>query len=198
MPNKWRTIDSEMAHQIDRAPCTHQPQIRPYPLLLTRAASEHARPHAPPNLALILAWTYGAVARALGSLVKWSHGFNYICRQSLLPQDRFQYILARERKDVSHAMLQCTYCITTILPNQRVYVGTTGISTIPKRARRPKRRDPYPVPPLRRTRGEGDTSTERQTRRIATHHQHQTDRTQAPLWHEDDFVAGHAQTAILY
>ena len=38
--------------------------------LLTRAASEHARPHVPPNLALILAWTYGAVARALGSLVK--------------------------------------------------------------------------------------------------------------------------------
>ena len=38
--------------------------------LLTRAASEHARPHVPPNLALILAWTYGAVARALGSLVE--------------------------------------------------------------------------------------------------------------------------------
>ena len=29
--------------------------------LLTRAASEYARPHVPPNLALILAWTYGAV-----------------------------------------------------------------------------------------------------------------------------------------
>ena len=40
--------------------------------LLTRAASEHARPHVPPNLALILAWTYGAVARALGSLVKYN------------------------------------------------------------------------------------------------------------------------------
>ena len=38
--------------------------------LSTRAASEHARPHVPPNLALILAWTYGAVARALGLLVK--------------------------------------------------------------------------------------------------------------------------------
>ena len=33
---------------------------------------------------------------------------------------------------------------------------------------------------------------------IATHHQHQTDRTQAPLWHEDDFLSGHVQTAIKY
>ena len=33
---------------------------------------------------------------------------------------------------------------------------------------------------------------------IATHHQHRMDRTQAPLWHEDDFVSGHVQTAIQY
>ena len=33
---------------------------------------------------------------------------------------------------------------------------------------------------------------------IDAHHQHRTDRTQAPLWHEDDFVSGHAQTAIQY
>ena len=26
-----------------------------------------------------------------------------------------------------------------------------------------------------------------------THNQHRTDRTQAPLWHEDDFVSGHVQ-----
>ena len=31
---------------------------------------------------------------------------------------------------------------------------------------------------------------------IATHHQYRTNRTQAPLWHEDDFVSGHVQTAI--
>ena len=30
---------------------------------------QHTYPHVPLNLALILAWTYGAVARALGSLV---------------------------------------------------------------------------------------------------------------------------------
>ena len=66
--------------------------------LLTRAASEHARPHVPPNLALILAWTYGAVARALGSLVKMqSHGFYYIRREFLPPRDRFQHIPTREK-----------------------------------------------------------------------------------------------------
>ena len=99
-----------------------------------------------------------------------------------------------------------TYCITTMPPNPRLCVGTTGNGAIPKRARRPKRRNPHPVPPLRRTRGKGDTSTERRTRRT-THghgpesdhshpHQHRMGRTQAPLWHEDDFVSGHVQTAI--
>ena len=33
---------------------------------------------------------------------------------------------------------------------------------------------------------------------IDIHRQHWPDRTQAPLWHEDDFVSGHAQTAIQY
>ena len=33
---------------------------------------------------------------------------------------------------------------------------------------------------------------------IDAHHQHRTGRTQAPLWHEDDFVSGHVQTAIQY
>ena len=33
---------------------------------------------------------------------------------------------------------------------------------------------------------------------IDTHHQHRPDRTQVPLWHEDDFVSGHVQTAIQY
>ena len=37
-----------------------------------------------------------------------------------------------------------------------------------------------------------------QNQTIATHNQHRTDRTQAPLWHEDDFVSGHVQTAIQY
>ena len=107
----------------------------------------------------------------------------------------------------SHALLQYTYCITTIPPSPRLYVDTIESGAIPKRARRPKRRDPHPVPPLRRTRGEGDSSTERRTRRttddhepeldhVATHHLHRTDRTQTPLWHEDDFVSGHVQIAI--
>ena len=43
--------------------------LDPPPILLTVAVSGHARPNVPPNLALILAWTYGTVARALGSLV---------------------------------------------------------------------------------------------------------------------------------
>ena len=33
---------------------------------------------------------------------------------------------------------------------------------------------------------------------IDAHHQHRTGRTQAPLWHNDDFVSGHVQTAIQY
>ena len=33
---------------------------------------------------------------------------------------------------------------------------------------------------------------------IDAHHQYRTGRTQAPLWHEDDFVSGHVQTAIQY
>ena len=33
---------------------------------------------------------------------------------------------------------------------------------------------------------------------IDAHHQHRTGRTQAPLWHEDDFVSRHVQTAIQY
>ena len=33
---------------------------------------------------------------------------------------------------------------------------------------------------------------------IDAHHQHRTGRTQAPLWHEDDFVSGHVQTALQY
>ena len=37
-----------------------------------------------------------------------------------------------------------------------------------------------------------------QNQTIATHYQHRTDRTYAPLWHEDDFVSGHVQTAIQY
>ena len=37
-----------------------------------------------------------------------------------------------------------------------------------------------------------------QNQTIATHRQHRTDRTQAPLWHEDQFVSGHVQTAIQY
>ena len=32
----------------------------------------------------------------------------------------------------------------------------------------------------------------------STHHQHRTDRTRAPLWHGDDFVSGHVQTALQY
>ena len=35
-----------------------------------------------------------------------------------------------------------------------------------------------------------------QNRTIATHNQHRTDRTQAPLWHEDDFASEHVQTGI--
>ena len=57
-----------------------------------------------------------------------------------------------------------------MLPDPRLYVSTTGGSVIPKRVRGPKRRDSYPVSPLRRTRGEGDTSTERLTRRTAYDH----------------------------
>ena len=33
---------------------------------------------------------------------------------------------------------------------------------------------------------------------IDAHHQHLTGRTQAPLWHEDDFVSGHVQTTVQY
>ena len=33
---------------------------------------------------------------------------------------------------------------------------------------------------------------------MATHHEHRTDRTQAPHWHEDQFASGHVQTAIQY
>ena len=33
---------------------------------------------------------------------------------------------------------------------------------------------------------------------IDAQHQHRTGRTQASLWHEDDFVSGHVQTAIQY
>ena len=60
-------------------------------------------------------------------------------------------------------------------PDPRLYVSTTGSSAIPKRARRPKRRDPHPVPPLRRTRREGDTSTERPTRRTTHDHGPESD-----------------------
>ena len=100
--------------------------------------------------------------------------------QSLSPQDRLQYILTRERANVSHALLQYTYCITTILPDPRVYVGTTGSSAILEREHRPKRRDPYPVPPLRRTRGEGNTSTESRTRRTAHDHGPESNHRQPP------------------
>ena len=38
-----------------------------------------------------------------------------------------------------------------------------------------------------------------QNQTIAIHSQHRADRTQAPLWHEEDnFVSGHVQTAIQY
>ena len=77
--------------------------------------------------------------------------------------------------NVSHALLQYTYCIITIPPDPRLYVSTTGSSAIPKRARRPKRRDPRPIPPLRRTRGEGDTSTERRTRQTTHDHMPESD-----------------------
>ena len=33
---------------------------------------------------------------------------------------------------------------------------------------------------------------------IDAQHQHRTGRTQASLWHEDDFVSGNVQTAIQY
>ena len=33
---------------------------------------------------------------------------------------------------------------------------------------------------------------------IDIHRQHRPDRTQASLWHEDDLVSGHVQTAIQY
>ena len=80
---------------------------------------------------------------------------------------------------MSHALLQFKYLITT-LPDSRLYVGTTGSSAIPKRARCPKRWDPYPIPPLRRTRGEGGTSTERQTRRTAHDHGPESDHIHSP------------------
>ena len=70
--------------------------------------------------------------------------------------------------------------ITTISPYPRLYVGTTRNSAIPKRARNPKRRDPYPVPRLRRTRGEGVTSTERRTRRPAHDHGPESDHIYSP------------------
>ena len=31
-----------------------------------------------------------------------------------------------------------------------------------------------------------------------THHQHQTDQTRPLIWHRDDFVSGHVQTALPY
>ena len=79
-------------HHVDiNSRSTHIP-------LSTRAASEHARPHVPPNLALILAWTYGAVARALGLLVKSNPTVSITFRRQFLsPRDRFQYIPTRER-----------------------------------------------------------------------------------------------------
>ena len=80
----------------------------------------------------------------------------------------------------SHALLLHTYCITTIPPNPRLYVGTTGISAIPKRERHPKRRDPHPVPLLRSIRGEGDTSTERRTRRTTHDHGPESDHSLPP------------------
>ena len=64
----WRRRRGRTSHRPG-APNT-SPYITPHSLLLTRAASEHSHPHVPPNLALILAWTYDAVVRALGSLVK--------------------------------------------------------------------------------------------------------------------------------
>ena len=78
-----------------------------------------------------------------------------------------------------------------------LYVGTTGSSPIPTRARRLKCQDLYPVLPLRRTRGEQHTTTDHNLT-IATHHPHRTGRAQAPLWHGDDFVSWHVQTALQY
>ena len=41
-------------------------------------------------------------------------------------------------------------------------------------------------------------TTADQNSTTSTHHQHRMDRTQAPLWHGDDFVSGHLQTALQY
>ena len=84
-------------------------------------------------------------------------------------------MLTREMTNVSNASLHYTYCITTIPPDLRLYVSTTGSSAISKRARRPKRLDPHPVPLSRRTRGERDTSTERRTRRTTHDHGQESD-----------------------
>ena len=120
------------------------------------------------------------MARALGSLVKivprlllHSQTVPFTTRQAPVYTDQ-----GRDRR--SHALPQYTYCITTIPPNPRLYVGTTGSGAIPKRVHPPKRRDPHPVPPLRRARGGGDTSTERRTRRTTHDHGPQSDHSHPP------------------
>ena len=118
----------------------------------------------------MLARTYGAVARALGSLVKIIPRHLLHLQTIAFTTRQVPMYTARGKDKRSHALPQYTYCITTTPPNPRLYVGTTGSGTIPKRARRPKRRDPHPVPPLRRTRGEGDTSTERRIWRTTYSH----------------------------
>ena len=84
-----------------------------HPLLLTLATSEHACPHLPPNLALILAWTYGAVARALGSLVKFVPRL-LLHLQAVPFTTRQLPVCTNQGKDKrSHALPQYTNYITT-------------------------------------------------------------------------------------
>ena len=146
------------------------------------------------------------MARALGSLVKLVPRLLLHSQTVPFPTRQVPVCTNQGKDKRSHALPQYTYCITT---NTTQSAAVRRYYRVLKRACRPKRRDPHPVPPLRegqeaKTRlvQNAEHDEQRMTtdhkQNIDAHHQHRTGRTQAPLWHEDDFVSGHVQTAIQY
>ena len=105
---RWHTTPAE--HHV------HINSRSAHTLLLTLAVSEPARPHVPPNLALILAWTYGAVAHALGSLVKLVPRLLLHSQTVPLTTRQVPECTNHGNDKRSHALPQYTYCITTNTP----------------------------------------------------------------------------------
>ena len=91
---------------------------------------------------------------------------------------------------------------TTISPDPRLYIDTTGSSAAWTNGIRTQclhyEGQEAKAILLQNAEHDEQRTIMDQNPTTLTHHQHRTDRTRAPLWHKDECVSSHVQTALPY